>query len=35
MGRHSVAVVISHITYAQTMKVVSLYLVGEGYMGSM
>jgi hypothetical protein len=32
MGRHPVAVVISHITYAQTMKVNTLDLVGEGYM---
>ena len=35
MGRHPVAVVISHVTYARTMEVNYLDLVGEGYMGSM
>jgi hypothetical protein len=35
MGRHPVAVVISNITYARTMKVDYTDLVGEGYMGSM
>jgi hypothetical protein len=35
MGRHPVAVVISHITYARTMKVDYSRFVWEGYMGSM
>jgi hypothetical protein len=35
MGRHPVAVVILHITYARTMKVDYSRLIGEGYMGSM
>ena len=35
MGRHPVAVVIKHVTYARTMEVNYLDLFGEGYMGSM
>jgi hypothetical protein len=33
MGRHPVAVVISHITYARTMKVDYSRFSWEGYMG--